>query len=99
MKKSLFSASQRKAILVEPAQTNVSVEKVCEKHKISPATYYKWQKEENTNQDIDKKRLSELEKENAKLKKMYLNAQLEKEVLTEAVSILKKFAALNKKTC
>lgn len=98
MKKSLFSASQRKTILAEPTQTSTTVEKVCEKHKISPATYYKWQKEENINQDVNKKRLSDLEKENAKLKKMYLDAQLEKEVLTEAVSILKKFVALNKKT-
>jgi putative transposase len=97
MKKGLFSNGQRKAILLESSQTNTSVEKVCEKHHISPATYYKWQKADTIEQNVDKKRVSELEKENAKFKKMYLEAQLEKEVLTEAVSILKKFAALNKK--
>ena len=98
MKKSLFSESQRKAILAEATQEGMSVEKVCQKHKISPATYYKWQQAEATNQNADKKRLLALEAENAKLKKMYLEAQLEKEVLTEAVTLLKKYAAQNKKT-
>jgi uncharacterized protein YqgQ len=41
----------------------------------------------------DKKRLSALEKENVKLKKMYLESQLDKEVLLEAVAMLKKMQA------
>jgi len=98
MKQSKFSSSQKQVILAEPSKTGVSVEKVCEKYQISAATYYKWQQAAHTNQDETKKRLLELEKENIKLKKMYLEAQLEKEVLTEAVSILKKLQAQDKKT-
>ncbi|NJK82684.1 MAG: hypothetical protein HC912_01575 [Saprospiraceae bacterium] len=44
-------------------------------------------------QDEDEKRLKALEKENTHLKKMYLEAQPDKEILTEAVALLKKIQA------
>jgi len=97
MKKSKFSASRRQAIVVEGQSGQQSIEKLCEVYQISPATYYKWRKELETAQDEDKKRLKVLEKENAQLKKMYLEAQLDKEILTEAVALLKKMQAQSKK--
>lgn len=97
MKKSKFSASRRQAIVLEGQSGQQSIEKLCEVYQISPATYYKWRKELETAQDEDKKRLKALEKENAQLKKMYLEAQLDKEILTEAVVLLKKMQAQSKK--
>ncbi|GAB4399817.1 MAG: hypothetical protein OHK0053_20660 [Microscillaceae bacterium] len=97
MKKSKFSASLRQAIVSEGQSGQQSIEKLCERHQISPATYYKWRKELEIAQDEDKKRLKALEKENAQLKKMYLEAQLDKEILTEAVALLKKMQAQSKK--
>lgn len=97
MKKSNFSESQKKAILLEGESGKMSIEKLCEHHQISSATYYKWKQAQSIEQDETKKRLQAIEKENAKLKKMYLESQLEKEVLTEAVSYLKKLQAQKRK--
>lgn len=97
MKKSKFSVSQRQAIVLEGQSGGQSIEKLCELYQISPGTYYKWCKEQESAQDEDKKRLKALEKENAQLKKMYLEAQLDKEILTEAVALLKKMQAQSKK--
>lgn len=97
MKKSNFSASQKQSILLEGSSGQMSIEKLCEQYQISPATYYKWKQAQSIEEDESKKRLQALEKENAKLKKMYLESQLEKEVLTEAVSYLKKLQAQKKK--
>lgn len=98
MKKGRFSESQRQAILLEGSSGKESIEKLCERYQLCPATYYKWKQEQEIACDVSKKRLQELEKENTKLKKMYLEAQLEKEILTEAVQLLKKYQAQSKKT-
>ncbi|MFN4144928.1 MAG: transposase [Runella sp.] len=97
MKKSRFSESQRKAIVLAGENGTESIEKLCEKHQISPTTYYKWKQEIRNSLDEDKKRLQALEKENIRLKKMYLDVQLEKEILSDAVSMLKKMQAQSKK--
>ena len=70
-----------------------TVEALCEEHQISPATFYKWKNEVETDKNEDKRRLKELEAENLKLKKMYAEALLRQEVLTDAVVILKKMKA------
>jgi len=62
----------------------------CAKRQISPATFYKWKNELETDKNEDKKRLKELEAENLRLKKMYAELQLRHEVVSEAVEILKK---------
>ena len=62
-------------------------------HQISPATFYKWKNEVETDKNDDKRRLKELEVENLKLKKMYAEALLKQEVLTDAIDILKKMKA------
>ena len=67
MRKSSFSESQRVAILAEQ-DAGSSIEAICRKHQISPATFYKWKKDLAIDQDEDKRRLKELEAENARLK-------------------------------
>ncbi|MFM8373481.1 MAG: transposase [Bacteroidota bacterium] len=90
MRKSRFSTSQREAIVSSHLKGNKTVEQLCEAHQISPATFYKWKNELETDKNEDKKRLKELEAENLRLKKMYAELQLRHEVLSEAVEILKK---------
>ena len=93
MRKSRFSASQRQAILDSYLKGKKTVEALCEEHQISPATFYKWKNEVETDKNEDKRRLKELEVENLKLKKMYAEALLKQEVLTDAIDILKKLKA------
>lgn len=93
MRKSRFNASQRQAILDSYLKGNKTVEVLCQAHQISPATFYKWKNEVETDKNEDKRRLKELEVENLKLKKMYAEALLKQEVLTDAVEILKKMKA------
>ena len=97
MRKSRFNESQRQAILDSYLKGNKTVEALCEEHQISPATFYKWKNEAETEKNDDKKRLKELEPENLRLKKMYAELQLKHEVVSEAVEILKKMKADRKR--
>jgi len=97
MRKSRFNESQRQAILDSYLKGNKTVEALCEEHQISPATFYKWKNEAETEKNDEKKRLKELEAENLRLKKMYAELQLKHEVVSEAVEILKKMKADRKR--
>ena len=97
MRKSRFNESQRQAILDSYLKGNKTVEALCEEHQISPATFYKWKNEAETEKNDDKKRLKELEAENLRLKKMYAELQHKHEVVSEAVEILKKMKADRKR--
>lgn len=97
MRKSRFNESQRQAILDSYLKGSKTVEALCEEHQISPATFYKWKNEVETEKNEDKKRLKELETENLRLKKMYAELQLKHEVVSEAVDILKKMKADRKR--
>ena len=97
MRKSRFNESQRQAILDNYLKGSKTVEALCEEHQISPATFYKWKNEVETERNDDKKRLKELELENLRLKKMYAELQLKYEVVSEAVDILKKMKADRKR--
>lgn len=76
MRKSDFTESQRLSILAEQ-DAGQSVEAICRKHQISPATFYKWKKDLAIEQDEDKRRQRELEEENARLKKMPVYRQVD----------------------
>jgi putative transposase len=97
MRKSRFNESQRQSILDSHLKGDKTVEALCEEYQISPATFYKWKNEVETNKNEDKKRLKELEVENLRLKKMYAELQLKHEVVSDAVEILKKMQAQRKK--
>lgn len=97
MRKSRFNESQRQSILDSYLKGAKTVEALCEEHQISPATFYKWKNESETERNEDKKRLKELESENLRLKKMYAELQLKHEVVSEAVEILKKMKADRKR--
>jgi putative transposase len=96
MRKSNFTEAQKLAILAEH-DSGITVAELSRKHQISPATFYKWKKAYEDDQDEDKRRLKELEAENARLKKMYANLSMDHEILKEGYSMIKKFQAQKNK--
>lgn len=92
MRKSNFTEVQRLSVLAEQ-DSGQSVEEICRKHQISPATFYKWKKEVAIEQDENKRRVRDLEKENARLKKMYAELSLEHGILKDGYEMLKKYQA------
>jgi len=88
MKKSKFTESQIFNILKQ-AESGIKVPDICREHGISQGTFYKW-RAKFSGMDVSlMKRMRELEEENARLKRMYANVQMDKEILAEALE--KKF--------
>ncbi len=96
MKKSKFSTGQKAKILAEH-DGGKSVAELCRQYQISAAALYKWKKDYEDNQDENKRRIKELESENARLKKMYANLSLDHEILQEGYAMVKKFQAQKNK--
>ena len=59
---------------------------VCKKLGISEQTFYRWRQEYGGMRTNQAKRLKELEKENARLKRLVADAELDKAILREAAS-------------
>jgi len=81
MKKSRFSKEQMVKILREADKSPVS--RVAKKHGVSEQTIYAWRKRFGTLEAVDVKRLRQLEQENAKLKKLVAERDLEIDVMKE----------------
>jgi putative transposase len=81
MKKTRFSEEQMVKILREADQLPVA--EVAKKHGISDVTIYAWRKRFGQLEAVDVKRLRQLEQENAKLKKLVAERDLEIEVMKE----------------
>lgn len=85
MKTSKFSESQIVSILKQQ-ESGVKVADICREHGISAATFYKWQSKYGGMDASLLKRMKELEAENARLKKMYAESQMETAVIKEALT-------------
>jgi Transposase. len=85
MKKSRFTDSQILAILKQ-AENGISVTELCRQHGMSSAAFYKWRSKYGGMDASLMARMKELEQENARLKKMYADAQLRAEVVQESLA-------------
>jgi putative transposase len=90
MAKKRFQAEQIIGKLRE-AEVEISkgqtIGQIVKKLGITEQTYYRWRKEYGGLRSDQAKRLKELEKENARLKKLVANQALDMEILKEAASV------------
>jgi putative transposase len=85
MKKSRYSDSQIINILKQ-AEAGAKVPDLCREHGMSDATFYKWRAKFGGMDVSMMNRMKELEAENARLKKMYADVQLQNDVIKEAMA-------------
>lgn len=64
----------------------MTIGEVCKKLGVSEQTYYKWRRDYGGMRTDQAKRLKELERENARLKKLVADQALDNAILKEAMS-------------
>ena len=84
MKKSRYTDSQIIGILKQ-AEAGTPVPELCREHGMSSASFYKWRAKYGGMDASLMTRMKELEAENARLKKMYADVQLQNDVIKEAM--------------
>ncbi len=63
-----------------------SVSQVCKKIGVADQTYYRWRREYGGMKTNQARRFKELERENARLKRLLADAELDKAILREAAN-------------
>jgi transposase-like protein len=79
----IISKLREAEVLLSKGQTTGLV---CRKIGVTEQTYYRWRKEYGGLRTDQAKRLKELEKENARLKKVVADLTLDNDILREAAS-------------
>ncbi len=85
MKKSKFTDSQIMAAL-KKAEAGIAVPDLCRELGISVATFYKWRSKYGGMDTSMMSRMKELEEENRRLRKMYMDEKLKAEIVAEALA-------------
>ena len=86
MKSKRYTTEQKIRILREAEKAGQSIVEVCREKGISEQTFHRWKREFGIMPLDQAKRLKELEKENARLKKLLAESHLDNAILKEAAS-------------
>lgn len=85
MKRSRFTDSQIMEAL-KRVETGLPVPELCRELGISTATFYKWRAKFGGMDTSMMARMKELEEENRRLKKLYIDEKLKAEIVAEALA-------------
>lgn len=85
MKTSQFTVDQIVRLIRRHENREATVEQICREAGISQATFYNWKKKYGAMSVSEAKRLRELERENARLKKLLAERSLELDLLQDCL--------------
>ena len=85
MKKSRFTDSQIMEVL-KRAEAGIAVPDLCRELGVSTATFYKWRAKYGGMDPSMMSKLKELEEENRRLRRMYVEEKLKAEIASEALA-------------
>lgn len=86
MKKKRYKAEQIVRILQEAERGGATIGDVCRRYEVSEATFYRWRRVYGDMKVPEVKRLRELEQENARLKRIVAERDLEIDVMKEVLA-------------
>jgi putative transposase len=84
MKKTKYS-EQQISFALKQAETGTNVQEVCRKMGISEATFYNWKKKYGGLGVSELRRLRQLEDENGRLKQIFADLTLDKQMLQDVL--------------
>ena len=85
MKGRRYTTEQKIRILREADSSDKTIQDVCRDRQISEQTFHRWKREMGMLEIDQAKQLKELQRENARLKRMLADEMLGKELLKEAL--------------
>ncbi len=83
MQKSQFTDEQIVAILQQAEKSEQTIAEVCRQHNIAENTFYRWRSRFGGLNTSEAARVRELEKENARLKRLLAERDLEVDIIKE----------------
>ena len=86
MKKGQFTQEQIVRILQQAEKAETTVAELCKEHGITQQTYYRWRRVYGGLDVPDAKRLKELQGENARLKKLLAERDLEVDAMKDLLA-------------
>jgi len=85
LKQTRFTEAQIVDILGQAAKSDLTARDVCNVHGISEQTFYRWKRQYGEMSTSEVRRLRELESENARLKRMLAERDLELDVIKDVL--------------